>query len=40
MAIYSFDVNFNQLGPLTSNLGLAQTEAGDLSMLEVYSKTI
>jgi Flp pilus assembly protein TadG len=37
MAIYSFDVNFNTLGSLTSNLTSAQTEASNLSMLEVYS---
>ncbi len=36
MAIYSFDVNFHTLGALTSNFGLAQTEAATYSMLTVY----
>jgi Flp pilus assembly protein TadG len=37
VAIYTFDVNFNTIQTLTSNLSTAQTSAGDISMLEVYS---
>jgi Flp pilus assembly protein TadG len=36
MAIYTFDVNFNTIQALTSNLSTAQTQAGNITMLEVY----
>ena len=36
MASYSFDTRVTTVGALTSNLSLAQTEAGNLAMLEVY----
>jgi Flp pilus assembly protein TadG len=36
MAIYTFDVNFNTIGALTSNLSTAESEAGNITMLEVY----
>jgi len=36
MAIYTFDVNFNTIQTLTSNLSTAQTQAGNIQMLEVY----
>jgi Flp pilus assembly protein TadG len=35
-AIYTFDVNFNTIQALTSNLTNAQTQAGNITMLEVY----
>ena len=37
LATYSFDTGFNNLGPLTSNLNLAQTYASNLTLLQVYS---
>ena len=40
MATYSFDVGFNNLGPLTSNLNLAQTYASNLSLLLVYANNL
>jgi Flp pilus assembly protein TadG len=40
MATYSFDTGFNTIGPLTSNLSLAQTEASNLSLLEVYANNL
>jgi Flp pilus assembly protein TadG len=36
MAIYTFDVGVTTIGALTSNLTLAQSEAGNIKMLEVY----
>ncbi|MGP0061703.1 MAG: TadE/TadG family type IV pilus assembly protein [Beijerinckiaceae bacterium] len=36
-AIYTFDVNFNTIQALTSNLSNAQTQAGNITMLEVYT---
>ncbi len=36
MAIYTFDVNFNTIGALTSDLSTAETDAGNITMLEVY----
>jgi len=36
MAVYTFDVNFNTIQTLTSNLTQAQTSSGNISMLEVY----
>jgi Flp pilus assembly protein TadG len=36
MAIYTFDVNFNTIATLTSNLTTASTEAGSINQLEVY----
>ena len=36
MAIYTFDVAFNTIQTLTSNLSGAQTAAGNINMLEVY----
>jgi Flp pilus assembly protein TadG len=35
-AIYTFDVNFNTIASLTSNLSNAQSLAGGIQMLEVY----
>jgi Flp pilus assembly protein TadG len=40
MATYSFDTGFNNLGSLTSNLNLAQTEASNLTLLEVYANNL
>jgi Flp pilus assembly protein TadG len=37
MAIYTFDTAFNTVGPLTSNLTTAKSEAANVGMLEVYS---
>jgi hypothetical protein len=37
MASYSFDVSFNTLGTLTSNLTTAKTQAGTYNMLVVYA---
>ncbi len=37
MAIYTFDYAFNNIQPLTSNLTTAQTAAGNIQLLEVYS---
>jgi Flp pilus assembly protein TadG len=37
MATDTFDVNFNTVGALTSNLTTAETEAGNISLLEVYA---
>lgn len=37
MGIYTFDVNFNTIASLTSNLGAAQTAAGNITQMEVYS---
>lgn len=37
MAIYTFDVNFNTIQNLTSNLTTAENAASNISMLEVYS---
>jgi Flp pilus assembly protein TadG len=36
MAIYTFDVNFNTIQALTSNLTTASTSAGNIQLLEVY----
>lgn len=36
MAIYTFDVNFNTIQTLTSNLTTAKTSAGNIQLLEVY----
>jgi Flp pilus assembly protein TadG len=36
MAIYTFDVNFNTIQTLTSNLSTASTQAGNIQMLQVY----
>ena len=36
MAIYTFDINFNTIQALTSNLSTAATQAGTVQMLEVY----
>jgi Flp pilus assembly protein TadG len=36
MAIYTFDINFNTLQTLTSNLSTAKTQAANISMLTVY----
>jgi Flp pilus assembly protein TadG len=36
-AIYTFDINFNTIQALTSNLSNAKTQAGNITMLEVYS---
>jgi Flp pilus assembly protein TadG len=36
MAIYTFDLNFNTIQALTSSLSTAQTQAGNIQMLEVY----
>jgi Flp pilus assembly protein TadG len=37
MAIYTFDVGFNAIQGLTSNLTTAQSSASNISLLEVYS---
>ena len=37
MAIYTFDIGLNTIGNLTSDLSQAQTEAGNIQLLEVYS---
>jgi Flp pilus assembly protein TadG len=37
VAIDTFDVNFNTIQGLTSNLSAAQTSAGNIAQLEVYS---
>jgi hypothetical protein len=39
MATYTFDVNFNTIGALTSNLSTAETEAGNITLLEVYANS-
>ena len=36
VAIYTFDVAFNTIQTLTSNLSTAQTSAGNITLLEVY----
>lgn len=35
-AIYTFDINFNTIQTLTSNLSSASTQAANITMLEVY----
>jgi Flp pilus assembly protein TadG len=37
VAIYTFDVNFNTIQTLTSSMSTAQSSAGNIKMLEVYS---
>ncbi len=37
MAIYTFDVGFNTIAPLTSNLPAAQTQAGNIQLQPVYA---
>jgi hypothetical protein len=37
VAIYTFDVNFNTIQTLTTNLTTAQSSAANIQMLEVYS---
>ena len=37
MATYTFDVNLNTIGTLTSNLSFASTQAGTVTSLQVYS---
>jgi len=37
VAIYTFDVNFNTIQTLTPNLTTAQSSAGNIAMLDVYS---
>ncbi len=36
MAVYTFDVNFNTIQSLTSNLSSVNTSAGNIQQLEVY----
>ena len=36
MAIYTFDINFNTIQALTSNLTTASNQAGNIKMLQVY----
>lgn len=37
MGIYTFDTRLNTIGTLTSNLSTAQSEAGNIQLLEVYA---
>ena len=37
MAIYTFDIGFNTLHTLTSNLSTAQSAAANIAVLEVYA---
>jgi len=37
MAIYTFDINFNTIQTLTTNMSTAETSAGNIAQLEVYS---
>jgi Flp pilus assembly protein TadG len=37
VAIYTFDINFNTIQTLTSNFTTAQSSAGNIAQLEVYS---
>jgi Flp pilus assembly protein TadG len=37
-AIYTFDANFNTISSLTSNLGTAQSDAGNIDVVEVYDQ--